>query len=212
MIFDPRLLTSTRGRVLGLLRRARQTVEDLAAALDLTDNGVRVHLTALERDGLVQPHGVRRSRGKPAVLYELTPFGQELFHRAYAPVLARLIGVLQERHATDETEALLREAGRRIGREFPTPSGGTRRQRLEAAAGALNKLGGLAEVEPDADGRLHLRGYSCPIGALVHEHPAACHLAEALVAETSGLQVREKCQRDEGEPPRCCFEVAASRG
>lgn len=205
-MFDQRLLTSTRGRVLMLLRRARQTVEDLAAALDLTDNGVRVHLTALERDGLVQQHGVRRGRGKPAVVYELTPQAQHLFHRAYAPILARVVEVMHDRQSGAETDAVLRETGRRIGADFPRPHG-DQRQRLEAAASALNKLGGLAEVDTDAEGQLRLRGYSCPIGALVLEQPSACHLAEALVAETSGLSVRENCQRDEGEPPRCCFEL-----
>ena len=44
---------STRGRIVTLLRRRGQTVDDLAAEVELTNNGVRAHLATLERDGLV---------------------------------------------------------------------------------------------------------------------------------------------------------------
>ena len=55
-----RFLTSTRGRLIALLRRDTRTVDDLASALNLTDNAVRAHLAALERDGIVRQCGVRR--------------------------------------------------------------------------------------------------------------------------------------------------------
>ena len=47
-----RLMESTRGKILDLLRTKEQTVNELAAALGLTDNAVRAHLLSLERDGL----------------------------------------------------------------------------------------------------------------------------------------------------------------
>jgi predicted ArsR family transcriptional regulator len=58
---DPggRFLETTRGRVLAHLRRGPTTVEELAQALDLTDNAIRA-LTTLDRDGLVRQTGVRR--------------------------------------------------------------------------------------------------------------------------------------------------------
>ena len=49
---DQRFFSTTRGRVVQLLRRASRTVEELARALELTDNAVRAHLATLERDGL----------------------------------------------------------------------------------------------------------------------------------------------------------------
>jgi predicted ArsR family transcriptional regulator len=60
---SPRFLETTRGRVLAHLRRGPATVEELAQALGLTDNAIRPHLTALERDGLVRQTGVRRGPG-----------------------------------------------------------------------------------------------------------------------------------------------------
>ena len=58
--WNKRLLASTRGRILALLRDEHRTVNDLSAALHLTDNAVRAHLLSLERDGLVQQRGMRR--------------------------------------------------------------------------------------------------------------------------------------------------------
>ena len=52
-----RFLSSTRGQVVQLLRRGEATVNELAAALSLTDNAVRSHLSTLERDGLVSTVG-----------------------------------------------------------------------------------------------------------------------------------------------------------
>src|SRR5262245_57822314 len=94
---DERFFASTRGRVVLLLRKARQTVEDLASALRRTDNAVRTHLAGLEHDGLVRRAGIRRGLGKPALVYELSPVAETLFPRPYGDVLRELFGVLAER-------------------------------------------------------------------------------------------------------------------
>ena len=204
--WDEKFFESTRGRMVTLLRRSGRTVEDLARALGLTDNGVRAHLAVLERDGIVRQRGsVRRGSGggKPAYVYELTSEAEELFPKAYEPALGRLLGVLAERLGLEESEALLRSAGRRLVEGKTVPTGSTR-VRLEAAAGVLNELGGLAELE-EQDGTFVIRGYSCPLAAVTPDHPEACRLAEALVAEVAGVPVQEHCDRS--ERPRCCFEV-----
>src|SRR3712207_238198 len=171
-----------------LLRRSGRTVEELARALGLTDNGIRAHLAVLERDGIVRQRGsVRRGSGggKPAFVYELTSGAEDLFPKAYEPALSRLLDVLTERLGLEESEALLRSVGRRLVEGKTVPTGSTR-ARLEAAAGVLNELGGLAELE-EQDGTLVIRGYGCPLAAVTPDHPEVCCLAEALVAEVAGV-------------------------
>jgi predicted ArsR family transcriptional regulator len=97
MYWNQKFFESSRGKVVTLLRRADRTVEELAQELDLTDNGVRVHLATLERDGIVRQRGSKRhgsGGGKPAYIYELTPEAEELFPKAYEPVLSQLLDVL----------------------------------------------------------------------------------------------------------------------
>ena len=205
--WDQKFFASTRGQIVTLLRRTSYTVEELAQAVGLTDNGVRAHLAILERDGIVQQRGtVSRGGGggKPAYVYELTPEAEALFPKAYSPVLRQLLDAMADRLGPEETEALLRTAGRRIADERPVPTGGVR-ARLEAAVAVLNELGGLAELE-ERDGTFIVRGYSCPLTAVVPGHPEVCRLTEALLTELAGVLIHEHCDRD--ETPRCCFEVA----
>ena len=201
--WDQRFFASTRGRIVALLRRASRTVEELAQALGLTDNAIRAHLASLERDGLVRQEGVRRGVRKPSYAYDLTPEADRLFPKPYAPVLGQLLDVLAERLEPAEVEALLRTVGRRLAAREVARAGDLR-ARLDVAVAALNELGGLAELE-EGDGVFVIRGYSCPLAAVTPGHPAVCKLAETLVAEITGVPVRECCDR--GERPRCRFEV-----
>jgi predicted ArsR family transcriptional regulator len=206
---DEKFFESTRGQIVTLLRRSNRTVEELARALDLTDNGVRAHLAVLERDGIVRQRGsVRRSSGggKPAYVYELTREAEDLFPKAYEPTLRRLLDVLSDQLGPEESEALLRSVGRRLGEEHAARADGTH-ARLEAAVEVLNELGGLAELE-ERDGAVVIRGYSCPLAGVTPDHPEVCRMAEALVGEVAGVSVREHCDR--GERPRCCFEIASA--
>jgi predicted ArsR family transcriptional regulator len=207
--WDRRFFESTRGRIATMLRRASRTVEELARELDLTDNGVRAHLVTLERDGIVQQRGSMRSgsSGKPAYVYELTPEAEDLFAKAYEPVLRQLLDVLDKRVGPEESESLLREVGSRIADERDVPADGDVRTRVEAAVSVLNELSGLAELE-EGDGSFIIRGYGCPLTAVVQDHPEVCRMAETLLTELVGMPVHEHCDR--GERPRCCFEVACS--
>jgi predicted ArsR family transcriptional regulator len=207
--WDQKFFESTRGQIVTLLRRSNRTVEDLARALDLTDNGVRAHLAVLERDGIVRQRGsVRRSSGggKPAYVYELTQEGEDLFPKAYEPTLRRLLEILSDQLGPEESEALLRSVGRRLAEEHSTRADGAQ-ARLESAVEVLNELGGLAELE-EQDGAVVIRGYSCPLAGVTPDHPEVCRMAEALVAEVAGVSVHEHCDR--GERPRCCFEIASA--
>ncbi len=204
--WEPRFFESTRGQIVALLRRTRQTVDDLAAALGLTDNAVRAHLLRLERDGLVRQKGLRRGERRPSLMYELTSEAESLFPKAYGPVLAQLLEVLTEHGSPDQARQLLEECGRRLAAGHPQVAGGSR-ERLQAAADVLAVLGGLAEIEEQPDGRLLLRGFSCPLADLVPDHPELCVMTEALVSEISGMAARECCDRTRGAPPHCQFEV-----
>jgi predicted ArsR family transcriptional regulator len=207
---NKRFFESTRGQVVALLRRSDRTVEELARALALTDNGVRAHLAVLERDGIVRQRGsVRRSSGggKPAYVYELTHEAEDLFPKAYEPALRRLLDVLSERLGSGESEAFLRSVGRRLAEEHSVRAEGTDGARLESAVEVLNELGGLAELE-ERDGALIIRGYSCPLARVTPDHPEVCRMAETLITEVAGVPVYERCDR--GDRPRCCFEVPTS--
>src|SRR5919202_2504834 len=138
--WEQRFVSTTRGQVVLLLRRARSTVDELALALGLTDNAVRSHLTSLERDGLVAQSGVRKSERKPANVYELTGEAELLFPKAYGRVLDDLLDVLERQLRPRDVEDLLRQVGKRLARSAPAPAAGASPEtRAEAAVHLLNE-------------------------------------------------------------------------
>jgi predicted ArsR family transcriptional regulator len=203
--WDERFFASTRGRVVTLLRRGRRTVDELAGALGLTDNAVRAHLAALERDGLVRQGDLRRTCGKPSYTYNLTSEAERLFPKAYGVLLRELLGVLSDRLPPEVLTEALREVGRRVAAGHERP-GGDLRQRVDAGLALLGDLGGLAEAEETGGGFI-IRGCSCPLAAAVAGNPDACLLAETLLSDLIGVPVRQVC--DPGPPPRCRFEVSS---
>ena len=201
-----RFLETTRGQLVTLLRRGPEAVDALARALGLTDNAVRAHLTALERDGIVRQAGTRRGpgAGKPAVLYELHPEGEAQLSRAYAPVLRGLLEELATQLPADRIESILEGLGRRLAAGFMPPPGATAEVRIEAAAGVLRSLGGLIELDR-ADGNAIIRGFGCPLAVAIERRPEACLAVQTLLSEVIGTGVRQCCRH--GDRPSCCFEI-----
>lgn len=202
-----RLFAATRGRIVALIRRSVGEVEAIAHELDISPNAVRIHLAALERDGIVCRSGVRRTSnvGKPPTLYQIRSDAAPLFSRAYAPVLRALLDELAAQLSPEGAEALMQAVGRRLAGTVGQPATGGLNARVRAAVGLLNSLGGEAQAEP-AEDAIMIRGVTdCPMAAVVSPHPELCRVLEALLSQFMGVSVRECC--DHGDRPRCCFQV-----
>lgn len=203
---DQKFFGSTRGQIVSMLRGTACTVEELATELELTDNAVRAHLATLERDGLVEQKGVRRSVRKPHYIYSLTAEAEHLFPKAYDALLNQLIIILKGRLPQDVLEEVLREVGSSLATSHSSGREGEDfESRVQNATKVLEGLGGAPRVEQDED-RVLIKSSSCPLGAVVAEHPEVCQLAEALVTQLIGRNVKERCER-EGHHPRCRFEL-----
>jgi predicted ArsR family transcriptional regulator len=202
---DKRFFESTRGRIVTLLRGSSKTVNELAAALELTDNAVRAHLLSLERDGLVTQSGVQRGTRKPHFAYELTAEADNLFPKAYDALLNQLITVLKGRLPPATLEQVLRDVGRSLaGAQGADEQKGDLESRIAGGLAALEAIGGAARIERE-DEKFFIRSEGCPLAAAVAEHPEVCRLAETLLSEIIGNEVHERCDR-EGSP-RCRFEI-----
>ncbi len=195
---------STRGRVVALLRRGERSVEELARALDLTDNAVRAQLSVLERDCVVHAVGIRRDGavGKPATLYGLARDTSTLFSTAYAPLLVSLLTELGERMAPRELQTVLRSAGRRLAPALSAKA--TFDERVRAGAGLLGELGADADLVQTTGG-YEIRAHGCVVADAVTSCPATCRAVEALLSEVTRARVQERCDRS--NQPRCRFFI-----
>jgi predicted ArsR family transcriptional regulator len=202
---DPKLFESSRGEILRLLRRAPQSVNDLAAALGVTDNAVRANLARLERDGLIERAGRRPGFRKPESVYDITPKAERLFAKAYAPVLKTLLAVLESHLCGEKLDIKLQEVGRQLAAPYlQSMEGLSFAQRARKTLQIIEDFGGLADIQR-RDSQAFVIGFGCPFSELVSSHPKLCLVVQSLVGELLGQPVKERCQR--GERPKCCFLV-----
>jgi predicted ArsR family transcriptional regulator len=200
---DSKFFESTRGRIVLLLRNTQKTVNELADALEISDNAVRAHLTVLERDGLVAQSGTIKGFRKPHYSYTLTDEARHLFPKAYDSLLNRLLDQLHLRMSAATLKEVLSDVGRSIG--IGAKIDGTAFDgKLEAAIDMLGELGGAAVVER-TDNKIIIKSESCPFADAVKEHPNVCKVAESMLSEIIETSVTEHC--DHGKTPKCRFEI-----
>lgn len=201
---DKRFFDSSRGQIVLLLRESARTVNELAERTNLTDNAVRAHLIALERDGLVQQTGLVKGFRKPHYTYGLTEDARHLFPTAYDALLSRLITVLKRRFSRKTTLIeTLREVGHELAGNVATSSASLD-ERLEQTLSVLASVGGSARVTRE-EGRVRIESDSCPFADVVSDHPEVCKVTETIVADILCTDVVENCDRE--NIPKCRFQV-----
>src|SRR5688572_26590318 len=169
--FGQNFFDSTRGQVLGLLRRGIGTVEELAKQLELTDNAVRSHLTTLERDGLAERRGLQRGSRKPHYHYALTAEAEQLFPKAYSTLFNQLLTTLKRKLAADELESILGEVAHSLAADNVAEENESLEGRSERALAALESMGAASALKNE-DGKLRIESVtSCPFDVAVSVHP-----------------------------------------
>lgn len=201
---DERFFESTRGQIVRLLRDAPKTVNEIAAALELTDNAIRAHLLSLERDRLVVQTGAVKGFRKPHFSYGLTDEARHLFPKAYDSLFNQLMNVLKGRLVSAVVKDFLSEAGRRIGRQQAAEPPSSLEDRLAKAMVTLEELGGAAQATRE-NGTVLIKSESCPFADAVSEHPEVCRVAESMISEIVGAPVEETCDRTGS--PKCSFKI-----
>jgi len=202
--FDERFFESTRGRIVLSLRGGDRTVNELADEIGITDNAVRAHLLALERDGIATQKGTTKGFRKPHFVYGLSEDARHLFPVAYDSLLNRLLAGFKKNLSPSAFLRTLREVGAGIGQARGDAGAKGREERLNAAVSTLAELGGAASVIHEKD-KVLIASNCCPFADVVAEHPEVCKVAESLVAEITGEDVVERCDRT--GLPKCRFEI-----
>jgi predicted ArsR family transcriptional regulator len=197
----------TRERILVSLRRhGGRTAPQLADELALSAVGVRRHLTAMERDGLV---GASRAEaggtGRPATLYRLTDAGLERFPRQYDQLAHEALSFLGADDGARLHQFLAWRNDRLAASYADRVTGETAEQRAHALAEALNEQGFMAEVEPGRDG-LRICQHNCTVEHIATEHPDVCASETELFERLLGTPVVREATIVDGDV-RCVTRV-----
>ena len=206
------LLGLRQQQLLTLLLQTKEglTVENLSKGLGITDNAVRQHLTALERDGIVAKGEMQSTRGRPEHLFELTAAGHELFPRHYSWFAELLVSSLREEQGTDALRERLESMGRAVGRQVAVKLEGTkdRTERIHALSGIMRELGYQSAASVPNDKSLpQIEATNCVFHTLAYRYPEVCYFDLALMSEVVGSDIiHDECMARGGNVCRFKFK------
>ncbi|MBX0327827.1 ArsR family transcriptional regulator [Oscillochloris sp. ZM17-4] len=201
---------TTRQSILQLLRRHGQmTALELSEALCIGAVGVRQHLAMLERDGLVDIAGLRRSVGRPSNLYALTPEAEDHFPKRYDSIALDLIDYVAESGGEVAVGALFDRRRAAMAHELqPRLAGKARAEQVSALAAILVEQGYMCECEQLADGSFVLTEYNCPIDCVARRHPQLCSQELQLYEDLIGAPIQ--CESTIAQGSHCCrYRISA---
>jgi predicted ArsR family transcriptional regulator len=210
-------LGPTKRRIVERLKRADAKVSDLAAALDMTEAGVRQHLDALADHGLVVSRtGPAEGRGRPPTVWALTDLAQDLFPDRHDDLTVELITAVRTALGDKGLAQVIdaRAEVQRAAYERAVPKRGTLRERVEALARIRAEEGYVAEVLDDPEGRgVLLVEHHCPICTAAAACPGLCGSELELFREVLGPKVSvERTQHIVSGDRRCTYLIEARSG
>jgi predicted ArsR family transcriptional regulator len=186
------------------------TVEDLSKELGITDNAVRQHLMALERDSMVARGATQSTGGRPEQLYGLTAAGQELFPRHYAWFAELLINSLREEQGADALRERLESMGEAVGRQITTRLAETKdkAERIRALSGIMRELGYQSgSIDSSKEKLPAIEATNCVFHNLAQRYPEVCHFDLAMMSEVVGCDViHDECMVRGGHVCRFKFK------
>ncbi|CAI6014748.1 helix-turn-helix transcriptional regulator [Cohnella sp. JJ-181] len=201
---------TTRQQLLQTLRTGGGgSIASLSQALSITEMGVRRHVQALEREGLVAAEVVKQAMGRPMAVYRLTQRADDLFPKNYPQLALDLLGELD---GDPEGEAMIGRlfAGRRdklVARHMAAMAGATLEERV-AELSEIQQAGGyMSHWERDGTGDGYtLYEYNCPIAQVAGKYRQACSCEQQLFETLLGAEVnRTECIADGGA--KCTYAI-----
>jgi len=183
------------------------TLDELAAHLGVTRNAVRQQVTALERDGLVAPIGLRPSGRRPSRTYGMTDLGRETFPRRYDMLSLSMLRALRDRLGDEAAESVLAAMADDLAAGLlPTLEKLDAPARPAAVIEKMNELGYHARVAADGES---IEAINCIYHRVAQETRAVCRFDERLISLLLGTEVRLTSCMADGEGS-CAFAALAS--
>ncbi len=167
---------ATRRSILQLLRRhGEMSAVELSAALEIGAVGIRQHLTALEREGLVYISGLRRNVGRPAHLYALTERAESFFPKHYERLVCELIESVAAVGGDTAVSEVLEQRRKTLSADLaPKLAGKSRAAQVTVLADTLAAQGYMCECEQLENGDFLMTQYNCPFDCVARRYPQIC--------------------------------------
>ncbi len=175
----------TRQQIIEFLKEKGQaTVEELAAAVNLTPMAVRHHLNVLQGESLITASVMRRQSGpgRPSQIYQLTAAADELFPVDYYALTDYLLAELSQQLGQRGVAEIFYNIAQRLASEAPAPKPNQNfEERLDEVVAFLSQKGFVVDWEVRAEGYF-IHAYSCPYRQIARHHAEVCLLDRQIIS------------------------------
>ena len=198
----------TKDRIIMLLKKTGGlTADDLSKRVGITPMGIRQHLIALERKGIVNYDSRKHGIGRPVFVYSLTERADDIFPKVYRDFSLDLLKDLESLDGRDKVDGLFRIRKERLlesrGKQLANQDF---HGKIKALSNMLEEEGYFTELAEN-DGNYTLNQYNCPISKVASHYSEACGYETELLSELLGRQVFMKRSIPLGDH-YCSFKIS----
>jgi predicted ArsR family transcriptional regulator len=178
-------MQATRQQIIEFLKEKGQaTVEELAAAVNLTPMAVRHHLNVLQAENLITASVIRRHTGpgRPSQVYQLTEAADGLFPVDYYSLTDYLLAELTQQLGQPSVVQIFCNIAHRLANEAPPPKPDQSfEERLDEVMAFLTEKGFVVDWEAQ-DNSYMIHAYSCPYRQIARDHTEVCLLDKQIIS------------------------------
>jgi predicted ArsR family transcriptional regulator len=158
--------------------------------------GIRQHLLALEKKGLVTNAPKRRGIGRPKFEYRLTEKAEKIFPKQYDFFVLRLLETIEKKEGRKKVnqifgwlkEGFIQKLSANINHTSPLE------EKVINMVNTLRQEGYLSELQEDRK-YFYIKNYNCPISSIAHKYRESCSMELEMYREIFGNSVkRTECQ------------------
>lgn len=203
--------SSTRRSIIAHLKKSGSlSIDELSRRVNITPMGVRQHLMALEKRGIVRYAPRKHGIGRPVFMYALTEKADMLFPKAYEQYAVGILKEVKDRFGDEKLRSLMKSRNERMMKTISdaAPASMPVEKRLSELQRVLESEGHLVEIDRK-NGHWQVRNYHCPVKKIAEEFPAVCDFDLAMMQEIFGAGVTMEQNISRGDA--CCMYLVPAR-
>nr|WP_086937779.1 metalloregulator ArsR/SmtB family transcription factor [Thaumasiovibrio occultus] len=156
-------------------RDGSATAKQLADLLEITTMGARLHLQALEEEGILQAFDVKAKVGRPSRHWALTQKGHQQFADRHADLAVQLLDAMEATVSREQLQAIIDVRHQANLKRYQNALLGcdSLEQKLQAITTLREQEGYMATLQADNDSYLLLE-HHCPICRAAERQPLLC--------------------------------------
>jgi len=192
----------TRKNIILLLKKSGgMSIDELSKVIDITPMGIRQHLLALEKKGVITYVTKRRGIGRPGFTYMLTEAANVFFPQSYDEFSLGLLRDIKKYDGPEKIDKIFSWRRERLMRKNKESLSGKENLEdvLSALRMSLESEGHLVDLSRN-NGHYRLTQYHCPIGRISSEFQEACKQELQLYRDLIGKNVVREQALSEGAP------------